>query len=61
MLCVLWGTSDEYPQHMFSWRNKKNIIWCYILGHIEYLYTNGWDKIEYSKDDIIWYVPVQFE
>ena len=19
-----WGTSNEYPQHMFSWRNKKN-------------------------------------
>ena len=19
------GTSNEYPQHMFSWRNKKNI------------------------------------
>ena len=22
-----WGTFNEYPQHMFSWRNKKNIIW----------------------------------
>ena len=21
-----WGTSNEYPQHMFSWRNRKNII-----------------------------------
>ena len=20
-----WGTSNEYPQHMFSWRNKKDI------------------------------------
>ena len=20
------GASNEYPQHMFSWRNKKNII-----------------------------------
>ena len=20
-----WGTSNEYPQYMFSWRNKKNI------------------------------------
>ena len=19
------GTSNEYPQHMFSWRNKKNM------------------------------------
>ena len=30
-----WGTSNEYPQHMFLWRNKKNIflippqIWSY--------------------------------
>ena len=23
----LRGTSNEYPQNMFSWRNKKNIIW----------------------------------
>ena len=21
------GTSNEYPQHMFSLRNKKNIMW----------------------------------
>ena len=21
-----WGTSNEYPQHMLSWRNKKNFI-----------------------------------
>ena len=22
-----WGASNEYPQHMFSSRNKKNIMW----------------------------------
>ena len=22
----LWGTSNEYLQHMFLWRNKKNIV-----------------------------------
>ena len=22
-----WGTSNDYPQHMFLWRNKKSIIW----------------------------------
>ena len=22
-----WGTSNEYPQHMFLERNKKNIMW----------------------------------
>ena len=21
-----WGTSNEYPQHMFLWRNKRNIF-----------------------------------
>ena len=21
------GASNEYPQHMFSWRNKKNHMW----------------------------------
>ena len=21
------GASNEYPQHIFSWRNKKNIMW----------------------------------
>ena len=21
------GASNEYPQHKFSWRNKKNIMW----------------------------------
>ena len=25
------GTSNEYPQHMFSWRNKKNI---YVTPHL---------------------------
>ena len=25
------GASNEYPQHMFSWRNKKNVIWIPTL------------------------------
>ena len=25
------GTSNEYPQYMFSRRNKKNIIWIPAL------------------------------
>ena len=24
-----WGASNEYPQHMFLWRNKKNLIRSY--------------------------------
>ena len=29
------GASNEYPQHMFSWRNKKSIMWLplHILGY----------------------------
>ena len=30
------GASNEYPQHMFSWRNKKNIYLILTL-----IYTNG--------------------
>ena len=26
------GASNEYPQHMFSWRNKKNIIWIDLIS-----------------------------
>ena len=25
------GTSNKYPQHMFSWRNKKDIMWIPTL------------------------------
>ena len=25
------GTSNEYPQYMFTWRNTKNILSGYIL------------------------------
>ena len=34
---ALWGTSNEYPQHMFSWTNEKNIyldmpiVWHFCL------------------------------
>ena len=28
------GTPNEYPQHMFSWRYKKNILW--LPPHIGY-------------------------
>ena len=26
------GASNKYPQHMFSWRSKKNIIWITLLS-----------------------------
>ena len=25
------GTSNEYPQHIFLWRSKKNIIFFFLL------------------------------
>ena len=37
-----WDTSNEYPQHMPSWRNKKNIymippfIWSYGPWHLKW-------------------------
>ena len=27
------GASNEYPQHMFSWRNIKNVMGHLILKH----------------------------
>ena len=47
-----WGTSDEYPQHMFSWRNKKNIYLIHPLTcsfHCIAAYM--------SVQRIIYYVP----
>ena len=26
------GPSTEYPQHVFSWRNKKNMFYFLLLG-----------------------------
>ena len=26
-----WGTSNEYPQHMFSWRNKENVYLIHLV------------------------------
>ena len=42
-----WGASNEYPQHMFLLRNKKNIS-TFLLKKMHYLEI--WDlfKIQYS-------------
>ena len=29
-----WGNSNEYPQHMFSWRNKKNINTFWLIKKV---------------------------
>ena len=26
----LWGASNEYPQHMFSWRNEKKYKYFWV-------------------------------
>ena len=26
------GVSNDYPQHMFSWRHKKNSVWIPLLS-----------------------------
>ena len=28
------GTSNEYPQHMFLWRNEKTIMWIPLLSEV---------------------------
>ena len=35
------GTSNEYQQHMFSWRNKKNIVWILLLSGVMIPYMNN--------------------
>ena len=40
------GASNGYPQHMFSWRNKKDIMWIhplicsYVIGPSLFLRPN---------------------
>ena len=41
------GGSNEYPQHMFSWRNKKNIMWIpplicsYVVSDADMVFTSS--------------------
>ena len=33
-----WGTSNEYPQHTFLWRNKKNVCaWPHLCDSMNYI------------------------
>ena len=40
------GTSNEYPQHMFLWRSKKNIMW--IPAFIPSYANAGWKSCRLS-------------
>ena len=39
-----WGTTNEYPQHMFSLRNKKNITWIHplICSYVKHFKLTPW-------------------
>ena len=39
------GASNEYPQHMFSWRNKKNISLIPLLSGIINIILSGWESV----------------
>ena len=48
-----WGASNEYPQHMFSWRNKQYI---YIIPMIPTLIKICAKGIKYvDQDQIVCY------
>ena len=42
------GVSNEFPQHMFTWRNKKNIssFWLKKVPHVELIL----ESLEKSSD-----------
>ena len=48
------GASNEYPQHMFLMRNKKNIMWIPLL-------SVDMDKVsQYLKVNMVYFVLTQF-
>ena len=51
------GTSNEYPQHMFSWRNKKNIYLTEAesnpkIEQIHFINTEVSKKLLYEKQTL---------
>ena len=42
-----WGTSNDYPQYVFSWRNKKNIMWIPL--------SSGAMQLQYSIQQFIYF------
>ena len=45
-----WGTSTEYSQHMFSWRNKKNINLIPTLIYTYGALINNKKRIQQNKN-----------
>ena len=49
-----WGTSNEYPQCMFSSRNKKNIMWIPpLICSYEYPHNTFWSRSK-KNFNIFW-------
>ena len=42
------GASNEYPQHMFSCRNKKLFTWYLLLSGAMYMYDTWWQWWNYQ-------------
>ena len=47
-----WDASNEYPQHMFSWRNKKiiRIITKYSSSTTQLHYYAVWSELWWTQD-----------
>ena len=55
-----WGASNEYPQHTFSWRSKKNIIWIHLLaGAVSQPESSfsllDWNLIHQKNSSVMWF------
>ena len=59
-----WGTSNEYPQHMFSWRNKKNIwipLLCVVMVMLLQIWRNSCWCVEWWWIALPSYLRLQTE
>ena len=50
-----WGDSNEYPQHIFSWTNKKNMNYFCLKNknHIIWSYGTIWCKMRGKNTYVI--------
>ena len=56
------GASNEYPQHMFSWRNKKNIMWIprLICSYVLVLFGLTIDSMGAAVQGIVFFFYLGF-
>ena len=56
---ILWGStevprqgaSNEYPRHIFSWRNKKKYVFFFQLKIVHYLQLESDKRTSFSERD----------